>query len=89
MKAKKKPVIIDYYPVDFKEGLVPNMMFWFDSFGDSMDDFLIIDGEDMKVKTLEGTSYIVSKDDMIIMGISNEFYPCKKDIFYKTYDIVE
>ena len=38
------------------------------------------------IKTLEG-QMIVSKNDFIIKGINNEFYPCKPDIFEKTYEI--
>lgn len=29
------------------------------------------------------------KGDMIIKGIQGEIYPCKKDIFDATYDLVE
>jgi hypothetical protein len=36
------------------------------------------------INTLEGTM-IASKDDMIIKGVNGEFYPCKLDIFEKTY----
>ena len=37
-----------------------------------------------KIKTLEGDMN-VSKGDYIIKGIKGEFYPCKEDIFTKTY----
>ena len=37
-----------------------------------------------KIKTLEGDMN-VSKGDYIIKGIKGEFYPCKEDIFKKTY----
>ena len=30
-----------------------------------------------------------SKGDYIIKGINGEFYPCKPDVFEKTYDVVE
>jgi len=40
------------------------------------------------VSTLEGTM-TASKGDWIIKGINGEFYPCKPDIFAKTYDEVE
>jgi hypothetical protein len=33
------------------------------------------------IVTLEGNSYLLSKDDWIIKGIKGEFYPCKPDIF--------
>ena len=38
-----------------------------------------------KIKTLEGDMN-VSKGDYIIKGIKGEFYPCKEDIFKKTYE---
>ena len=37
-----------------------------------------------KIKTLEGDMN-VSNGDYIIKGIKGEFYPCKEDIFKKTY----
>lgn len=39
------------------------------------------------IETLEG-DHRVSVGDYIIKGIKNEFYPCKPDIFSKTYDEV-
>lgn len=38
----------------------------------------------MKIKTLEGDME-VSEKDYIIKGVNDEFYPCKPDIFQKTY----
>jgi len=40
------------------------------------------------IKTLEG-EHIASFGDWIIKGISGEYYPCKPDIFNKTYEVVE
>ena len=40
------------------------------------------------IDTLEGTMQ-ASEGDYIIKGISGEFYPCKPDIFHKTYEEVE
>lgn len=37
-----------------------------------------------KIETLEGTM-IASPGDWIIKGINGELYPCKPDIFEKTY----
>lgn len=39
------------------------------------------------INTLEGKHYI-SKGDYIIIGISGERYPCKEEIFKKTYELV-
>lgn len=42
-------------------------------------------GGGLLIETLEG-SMIASKGDYIIRGVSGEFYPCKPDIFAKTYE---
>jgi hypothetical protein len=42
----------------------------------------------LDIKTLEGTLK-ASVGDYIIKGINGEFYPCKPDIFEKTYESVE
>lgn len=39
------------------------------------------------IKTLEG-EHIASVGDFIIKGVQGEFYPCKPDIFEKTYEEV-
>jgi len=41
----------------------------------------------MICQTLEG-SMVVGVNDYVIKGINGEFYPCKPDIFEKTYDEV-
>ena len=43
------------------------------------------------IRTLEnqtGNALIVSAGDWIIQGINGELYPCKPDIFEKTYEAV-
>ena len=40
------------------------------------------------IRTLEG-EHIASIGDYIIKGVKGEFYPCKPDIFHKTYEKVE
>jgi hypothetical protein len=42
---------------------------------------------EMKIETLEG-ELTASKGDYIIKGINGELYPCKPDIFEKTYELV-
>lgn len=37
------------------------------------------------IKTLEG-DMAISLFDYVIKGVNGEFYPCKPDIFKKTYD---
>lgn len=40
------------------------------------------------IPTLEG-DMTASKGDWIIKGVNGEFYPCKPDIFDKTYDLID
>lgn len=42
---------------------------------------------DFEVETPEGIMQ-VSRGDIIITGISGETYPCRLDVFMKTYDAV-
>lgn len=44
-------------------------------------------GPELYITTLEGV-YHVSVGDYIIRGVNGELYPCKPDIFEKTYDKV-
>ena len=46
------------------------------------------DGRTLLIKTLEGVME-VSMFDWIIKGANGEYYPCKEDIFKKTYDEVK
>lgn len=55
-------------------------------------DTIVISYEDadnpyMYIETLEGTMK-ASVGDYIIKGVNGEFYPCKPDIFEKTYEEV-
>lgn len=45
-------------------------------------------GESLIIKTLEG-DHRADLGDFIIKGVHGEFYPCKPDIFEKTYEKVE
>lgn len=39
----------------------------------------------ISIETLEGTMRAY-EGDFIIKGVNGEFYPCKPDIFYKSYE---
>jgi hypothetical protein len=56
---------------------------------DAYDNYIIntITDNDFIVCTLEGT-VIATKDDYLVKGIDGELYPCKIDIFEKTYERV-
>lgn len=44
--------------------------------------------EELVIHTLEGDMK-ARRNDYIIKGINGEFYPCKPDIFEKTYELAE
>ena len=89
MKFRKRPIIIDAIQFDglnleeVKEFVGDNLSY------DILDSaWQVGKGRPhilMKIKTLEGDMN-VSEMDYIIKGVNGEFYPCKPDIFNKTYE---
>lgn len=85
MKARKKPVEVEVMQftdenideiLEWGQGkIIPNVSPKF------FTDYL-------SIETLEGTMRDNYKD-YIVKGIEGEFYPCKPDIFNKTYDLLE
>jgi len=47
-----------------------------------------VDAGDLLIHTLEGIMR-ASKGDWIIKGVNGELYPCKPDIFKKTYEAIQ
>ncbi len=91
MKFRKKPVTIDavkWTGANLKEvidftGLNPSATRWsWDEYQD------VVKKHGLKIFTLEG-HHTATIGDMIIKGVEGEFYPCKPDIFEKTYDPVQ
>ena len=83
-KYRKKPVIIEAVKVLETINKIRNhekIPKWFNS------DNLQIIGNKVIVSTLEGLM-IANEDDYIIKGVNGELYPCKPDIFEKTYELV-
>lgn len=89
MKYRKKPVVIEaiqFFDTDesvfeLAELMNANYLDLHISYKDKDDPKIIIE-------TLEGEMK-GSVGDYIIKGVNGEFYPCKPDIFEKTYDKVE
>lgn len=48
-----------------------------------------VEGDEEKIITREGTLIAKKGHDFIIRGFEGELYPIDKQIFYKTYDIIE
>ena len=80
MKYRKKPVVVEAVQwtgnnhADMCEFIDPEV-------------FEIIPRVGLVIHTLEGDHH-ASPGDYIIKGVSGEFYPCKPDIFAKTYEAV-
>ena len=79
-KYKKKPVVIEAIQL-----IEDNQQEVFDFCEGKA--FLTIDNT-LYIPTLEG-KLIATQGDYIIKGVAGEFYPCKPDIFEKTYELVE
>lgn len=50
--------------------------------------WVALSGVDIVIPTLEG-EHLAKIGDYIIRGVAGEYYPCKPDIFEKTYEPVE
>jgi hypothetical protein len=87
-KAIKKPVEIDWFQWRGLPLCPGDLMKWVSSFGDNFNDHFIYDEKEnkLRVRTLEGTSYDVPEDYVIIRGIQGEYYPCDNKIFSDSYD---
>ena len=79
MKFRKKPVIIEAFqegkecPLWFTKAAIDETVYYNKASGK------------LEIITLEGIMQ-VSKGDWIIRGVNGEIYPCKPDIFEKTYE---
>jgi len=80
MKFRKNPVVIDAEQFDGSQASKDRILILGARFQTTLDGIAI--------RTLEGTM-LASEGDWIIKGITGEFYPCKPDIFKKTYEMVE
>lgn len=96
MRYRKKPVVVEAYQYkgEYLDILLgSNVPKWIeDAFHSDVLELtnLEYDGEpkELYVNTLEG-KMLVSIDDFIIQGVNGELYPCKPDIFEKTYEEVK
>ena len=80
MKYRKKPVVIDAIPLT-QEDYEYVQKFCGDNIQmDWRDDTLV----GAYLQTLEGGAY-ATIGDYIIKGVDGEFYPCKPQVFEKTY----
>lgn len=80
-KYRKKPIVIEAVQWNGE-----NLSECGEFLGKSPKEFHI-ETDEIIIHTLEG-DMIASNGDYIIKGVSGEFYPCKPDIFEKTYEEV-
>lgn len=86
MKYRKKPVIIEAIQFEDNSDRIIEIHEFMGG------DTIRVNYEDknnpyLKIETLEGIMK-ASVGDYIIKGVNGEFYPCKPDIFEKTYERV-
>lgn len=90
-KYRKKPVVIEAVKFEYSiHGIEVVTNFCGDSLGDHGKCRHIGAKGWAHIRTLEDGNniikHIATEGDMIIKGVNGEFYPCKPDIFEKTYD---
>lgn len=94
-KFRKKPVEIEAIQWDGTRESIDAICDWVNGGDDNYDDPTITycysgvdDVDNVIITTLEG-DHRVSVGDFVIRGVAGEHYPCKPDIFAKTYDEIE
>lgn len=78
MKYRKKPVVIE--AIQYTEDNIEELFAFVNT--------AFVGAKGFIIPTLEG-DMIASRGDYIIKGVNGEFYPCKPDIFEKTYEAVD
>ena len=88
MKARKKPIVIDVWQVRANVVLAFYAPAWvFEAFVKGTFEY-DASGDESTVNTLEGkmTAHV---GDYLAKGIDGELYPIAKDIFERTYDVID
>ena len=85
MKYRKKPVVIE--ALQFNGTMTKELKKFLEKAKYTFYDMPGYGGRQIELRTLEG-NMIASIYDYIIRGVNGEYYPCKPDIFEKTYDEV-
>lgn len=82
MKVRIKPVEVE--AVQWKGNNINEIL----KFTGNTQENIDIECSFFTISTLEG-KMAAEIGDWIIKGVAGELYPCKPDIFYKTYEIIE
>ena len=91
--ARKKPVEIEFIKFNGSSTHAANIKTWMETGFCSESEVHTCDIVELHIPTLEDGSenqveHMASAGDYIIKGVDGEFYPCKPDIFLKTYEIL-
>ena len=102
MKYRKRPVVIESFQYDgdmINSSGKPYVPEW--AISAVNNNTMYYDGSELFIHTLEGDHHVtelfihtlegdhhVTVGDYVIQGINGELYPCKPDIFEKTYEAV-
>ena len=84
-KFKKRPLVIE--AIQFTGENASEIVEWANGKVIIPKDFHNFINNYLQIITLEGVM-VASINDYIIKGIKNEFYSCKPDIFFESYDKV-
>lgn len=87
-KYRKKPVVIEAVEWTGNEKEIVSFMRKLVGEKPEETKFGFNNNNEILIETLEGTMK-ADIGDYIIKGVNGEFYPCKPDIFHKTYEKVE
>ncbi|PCE13279.1 hypothetical protein [Enterococcus faecium] len=89
MKYRKKPVIIEAVQFD-RSKAEKDVAKYYPMVTDLASSTTALGVEEREdrffISTLDGSMTVID-GDYIIQGVEGEFYPCKPDIFEKTYDV--
>ena len=77
----KKPITIEARQHDGSEASGHDIIHWIVCSGHEA----YWSNDALFIETLEGT-HRANSGDFVIKGVAGEFYPCKPDIFQRTYD---
>lgn len=80
MKVRKKPVVVEAWLYDGSKKSIAEIA--------RLSNAVMLYTDHLVIKTLEG-DHRANIGDWIIKGIAGELYPCKPEIFEKTYERVE
>mgnify|MGYP000850960763 CR=1 FL=1 len=84
---RKKPVVIE--AIQFKRDCFEEISNFTNGKANNFRTEKCINGKSYcEIETLEG-AMTATEGDYIIKGVNGEFYPCKPDIFAKTYELVK